>query len=194
MRHYPRIAAFVFAVLPALTTAQSEMAPEVIQKFVQGPAKAIVTDIAIITAVKEQNARNKTVTQTFIDAVDNDWKTEFKSAGPGKIISAITDNDVSEKLRKYKASHGDLIREMFVMDAKGLNVGAAEPTSDYWQGDEDKWKKTFLVGPDAVFTDKVKFDESSGQSQAQISVTIKDPDTQKAIGAVTFGVNVGAMK
>ena len=194
MRHYPRIAAFVFAALPALTTAQSEIAPDVIQKFVQGPAKAIVTDIAIITAIKAQNARNKTVTQTFIDAVDNDWKAEFKAAGTGKIISAVTDNDVSEKLRKFKTSHGDLIREIFVMDAKGLNVGAAEPTSDYWQGDEDKWKKTFLVGPDAVFTDKVKFDESSGQSQSQISVTIKDPDTQQAIGAVTFGVNVGAMK
>jgi hypothetical protein len=76
------------------------------------------------------------------------------------------------------------------MDDKGLNVGQSDVTSDYWQGDEPKWQKTFKVGPDTVFVDKVEKDESSEQLQIQVSVSIKDPETGKVIGAVTLGINV----
>jgi hypothetical protein len=76
------------------------------------------------------------------------------------------------------------------MDDKGLNVGQSEVTSDYWQGDEAKWQKTFSAGPDAVFLDKIEKDESTQALQMQVSVSIKDPETGKAIGAVTFGINV----
>jgi hypothetical protein len=46
-----------------------------------------------------------------------------------------------------------MITEMFVMDAKGLNVGQSDVTSDYWQGDEAKWQKTYGAGPGVVFVD-----------------------------------------
>ena len=76
------------------------------------------------------------------------------------------------------------------MDNKGLNVGQSDVTSDYWQGDEAKWKKTFLVGPDAVFIDKVEEDESTQQFQSQVSLSIVDPTTKNVIGAVTIGIDV----
>ena len=76
------------------------------------------------------------------------------------------------------------------MDAKGLNVGTSDVTSDYMQGDEGKWQKTYLVGPDATFIDEVEFDESSKTFQSQVSTTVVDPATGKAIGAVTIGMNV----
>lgn len=194
MPHTTLLLTLALATTPALVSAQGELSADQVQKLVHGSAKSVVTDAAIIDAVKAQNDKTKTLGQAQIDALDNEWKAEFKTAGTGKLISSVVDNDVSDALRKFKDANSDLVREVFVMDAKGLNVGAAEPTSDYWQGDEDKWKKTFAVGPDAVFADKIKFDESSGQSQAQVSVTIKDPQSGQAIGAVTFGVNVGALK
>lgn len=76
------------------------------------------------------------------------------------------------------------------MDAKGLNVGQSDVTSDYMQGDEDKWQKTYPVGPDAVFIDEVEFDDSSGQFQSQANATVTDPATGQAIGAITLGINV----
>ena len=83
-----------------------------------------------------------------------------------------------------------MISELFVMDAKGLNAGLSDVTSDYMQGDEAKWQKTYQVGPDAVFIDDVEFDESSKAFQSQVSATVVDPATGKAIGAITIGVNV----
>ena len=74
------------------------------------------------------------------------------------------------------------------MDNKGLNVGQSDVTSDYWQGDEAKWQKTFSVGPTAVFVDKVEKDESTQKFQTQVSISIVDGGA--AIGAVTVGLDV----
>lgn len=170
-----------------------EVPADVLQKFLQSPIKQILTDEHIVAAIKAANAEHQSWAQSKIDAVDQQWMKEAK-AGTGPLVSSIVDNDVSEILRKFQSSSPDLYKEIFVMDNKGLNVAAAQATSDYWQGDEDKWQKTFLKGPEAVFADKVKFDESAGTKQAQISLSIKDPQTGNVIGAVTFGINLNALK
>ena len=50
-------------------------------------------------------------------------------------------------------------------------------------------KKAFQAGPDAVFADELKKDESTQQLQVQVSVSIKAPETGKAIGAITLRIN-----
>ena len=62
-------------------------------------------------------------------------------------------------------------------------------TSDYWQGDDAKWQKTYQVGPHAVFVDEVEQDESTQRYQTQVSVSIADPVTGEVIGAVTIGID-----
>jgi hypothetical protein len=74
------------------------------------------------------------------------------------------------------------------VDNKGLNVAQTDPTLDYMQGDEAKFQKTFLVGPEAVFIDAVAPDD--GVNVAQANMSIKDPQLDKAIGAVTIGIAV----
>ena len=86
-----------------------------------------------------------------------------------------------------------MVTEIFVMDNKGLNVGQSDVTSDYWQGDEAKWQKTFLAGADAVFIDAVEFDESTQTFQSQLSLPVVDPQSGDVIGAVTIGVNVDTL-
>jgi hypothetical protein len=54
--------------------------------------------------------------------------------------------------RDKKAAAGGVIFEIFIVDNKGLNVAQTDPTLDYMQGDEAKFQKTFLVGPEAVST------------------------------------------
>ena len=93
-------------------------------------------------------------------------------------------------LKSKKDEAGGLFSEIFIMDAKGLNVGQSDVTSDYMQGDEAKWQNTYAAGPDAVFIDEVEFDDSSQQFQSQANLTIVDPATGKPIGAITVGVNV----
>ena len=61
-------------------------------------------------------------------------------------------------------------------------------TSDYWQGDEAKFKNSFNQGKGAIFVDEVEFDDSAQAYLVQVSVPVMDQG--KAIGAITFGIDV----
>jgi len=150
---------------------------------------AWLADPAVIEAVKAQNAKNAALDQAAIDALDKQWRAEAK-AGGGPMITEVTSNALSQFLvGKAKASDG-LFLEIFVMDDKGLNVGQSDVTSDYWQGDEPKWQKSFGAGPGGRLIDEVDFDDSAKAFVSQVSRTIVDPADGHAIGAVTVGVNV----
>jgi len=160
-----------------------------IRKLVDRTFKVWTSDPALINAIRSQNAANTGLTQSDIDALDKTWRAETKaSAKP--MIDEMLGRPVSKKLLGYENAGEGLFTEIFVMDNHGLNVAQSDATSDYWQGDEAKWKKTFLVGPDAVFIDDVEFDESTQTFQAQVSLAIADPDDGAVIGAITIGINV----
>ena len=76
------------------------------------------------------------------------------------------------------------------MDKQGNIVAESDKTSDYWQGDEDKFIKSFAQGKGAVFIDEPVFDESSERYVVQVSVPVLEPVTKKAIGAVTVGIDL----
>jgi hypothetical protein len=87
---------------------------------------------------------------------------------------------------------GGRFTEIFATDAKGLNVAQSTITSDYWQGDEDKFTKSFGAGADAVFLGEVEQDESTQTFQSQVSVTIVD-ESGAPIGSITFGVDLSTL-
>ena len=93
-------------------------------------------------------------------------------------------------LRGIKAASNGVITEIFVMDNKGLNVGQTNGTGDYMQGDEAKWKETYLLSAHAVFIDEVE--EEDGINIAQTSLTVAR-DNGFSLGAVTIGINVDAL-
>jgi hypothetical protein len=159
------------------------------KKYVTSNVVSWLNDKVVIDAIKAQNTKNASLTQADIDRLDKQWRAEVDAAQK-PLIESVMKNELSAFLAKKEGESHGIITEMFVMDDKGLNVGQSDVTSDYWQGDEAKWQKTFLVSPDAVFVDKVEKDESTQQLQVQVSVSIKDPQTGKAIGAITIGLNV----
>jgi hypothetical protein len=63
-----------------------------------------------------------------------------------------------------------------------------DKTSDYWQGDEDKFIESYKNGTGAVHIGDIKFDDSAQVYLVQVSVPVKDGDT--VIGAVTIGIDV----
>lgn len=160
-----------------------------IRRDVVPQVRAWLSDPALISAVKDQNARHAGLGQADIDRLDGQWRSET-SSGKRDLVDALLSNQLSGYLGGVKGEAGGLYSEIFVMDNKGLNVGQSDVTSDYWQGDEDKWQKTFLAGAGAVFIDEVEFDESTQTFQSQLSLPVVDPDSGMAIGAVTVGVNV----
>ena len=168
----------------------AQVAP--IKAYVAEKVLPWLSDPAVIDALKAQNAKSAALTQPDIDKLDKQWRAEVDA--PAKpLIDSVLGNSLSAFLKAKKEESKGLITEAFVTDDKGLNVGQSDVTSDYWQGDEAKWQKSFMVGPDAVFVDAIEKDESTQTLQSQVSVSIKDPATGKAIGAVTMGINVDAL-
>lgn len=142
----------------------------------------------VVDAVRSQNARNSTISQEEVGRLDKQWRAERKGKTDRKLITKVMSNDLSRYLKKVTEESGGLYAEIFVMDNKGLNVGQSKVTSDYWQGDEAKWKNTFLGSTDSLLIDEIEYDESAKRFQIQVSVPIVDPASQKNIGAVTIGL------
>lgn len=176
------------ALLGATAAHANDFAPQ-IEKFYAEQIKAKMGEQIVVQAIKDQNAAHTSLTAEAIDGLDKTWRAEAE-AGGGDLIEKVLSNQLSSFLKELKDAHPSAITEVFVMDNKGLNVGQSDVTSDYMQGDEGKWKKTYAVGPGAVFVDEVEFDDSTGAFQSQVSATIVDPATGEAIGAVTIGLNV----
>jgi len=140
-------------------------------------------------SVRNQNRKNSAATQADIDALDKQWRDE--TGGTAKpLISATLSNPLSAYLTRIQAHSSGLFTEIFVMDNKGLNVGQSSISSDYWQGDEDKWQKTYSVGAGSVFIDAPEWDAESKTWQAQVNIAVDDAATKQAIGAATFQVNI----
>lgn len=137
------------------------------------------SDPAIVAAVKAQNAKRVPLAQ--IKTLDEQW-----SAGKAaELVKQVTTGPCADRLRALTGANAS---ETFVMDDQGAIVCATAKTSDYWQGDEAKWQRAFDSGKGAVFIDRPKFDDSSAERLAQISVPVRDKGA--AIGAITIGVKL----
>ena len=171
----------------AAQAAEQHVKP--MKNFANSTVKQWISEPVLIAAIKAQNQRYANVTQSQIDSLDIQWRTEtVLSRKP--LINQVSGNELSKRLKELKAATKGVVTEVFVMDNRGLNVAISDITSDYWQGDEDKWQKTFLVGPGTVFVDAVEHDASTDSFQSQLSMSITDPATGQVIGAITVGVNV----
>jgi len=160
--------------------------------FANSTVKQWISDATVIDAVKAQNAKHAGLSPADIDKMDKDWRAQT-GASSKPMIDAVLSNALSNFLKQQQGGAQGVVTEVFVMDNLGLNVGQSEVTSDYMQGDEAKWQKTYLVGPDAIFIDEVEMDESTQAFQSQVSMSIVDPATGAVIGAITVGVNIDAL-
>lgn len=151
-----------------------------------------LSDPKLIAAINAQNSLHSDLTEEGIIALDQQWRAEV-GAGGGPLIETLLSSDVSGWLLGQQEATAGFVTEVFVMDNKGLNVAQSVETSDYWQGDEAKWRETYSIGPDALHISEVEFDDSTGFYQSQVSLPIQDPSTGQVIGAITFGVNVQSL-
>lgn len=210
MPHFLRprfLPALTFAIAGTLLAgsalaADKEKGPDVpadmnpktlISKQLTGDLGKILKNEIVQMMVIAQNARHAKIEQSEIDSLDKQWRAE-RTADDKPLISATLSNPLSVYLLRMQARANGLYSEIFIMDDKGLNVGQSSITSDYWQGDEAKYKKTFLVAPDAVFVDDPEWHKGTKTWRAQVNMTIAGQKDGKAIGAAVFEVNLTELK
>lgn len=163
-----------------------------LEELARSEIQSIVSDPMVVEAIKAQNSAHVSLSQSDIDNMDKTWRSEVQNGG-GEMVARVLKNAVSGYLKSHKEQAGGRFTEIFIMDNKGLNVGQSDMTSDFWQGDEAKWQKTYSVGPNSVHVSEVELDESTQTYQSQVSVPIIDPVEGKVIGAATFGVDVSML-
>jgi hypothetical protein len=172
------------AAKPTAPDAAKLITPKVI-----AAAKQLLAQPVTVISIGASNDGHAKIDQAGIDALDSEWKAESKTEKQ-PLIAEMLSSPLSNYLLYLQAQSAGLYVEMFVMDDKGLNVGQSSVTSDYWQGDEAKYQKTFQVGPDATFIDEAEFHDETKTWRAQLNFTVVDPASGKPIGAATVEMNL----
>lgn len=148
--------------------------------------KEIATTNSIVNAVKLQNSKGLKLDD--IKRINEKW---VKTSGQDDFVKSLMNNECAKALQNAAGEHPYII-EAIVMDQLGSNVCMLNKSSDYWQGDEEKFVKAFADSKGAIFVDKIRFDVSTQAYIAQVSLPIMDG--AKAIGAITFGLNAENIK
>ncbi|MEM7255246.1 MAG: hypothetical protein AAF493_27920 [Pseudomonadota bacterium] len=177
---------WAFLLMPSLVLSL-EPSPALL-KMLDDRLRPVVEDVMVVESVRYQNEEHSSLTPEEIARLDKVWRQQI-SANLRPLIMRVLDTPVSDHLRNHLSASDGLITEIIVMDNRGLNVGVSSVTSDYWQGDEAKWLKTFPLGPQAVHVSDVEYDESTQRYQIQVSLSLVDPDSDSVIGAATFGLD-----
>jgi len=172
----------IFAAAGVMTAYGGENAPDKVKNLAETVLAEIGTDSVIVSAVKAENAKKKTLEK--IKEIDEKWSNTI---GVDDFMDAMMSSACSERLNQIK-KRNDYYEEIFVTDDQGANVAMTDKTSDYWQGDEAKFIKCFKGGTGEIFISDVSFDDSTQSYLTQVSVPVMDGDT--AIGVIVFGINI----
>lgn len=178
-----------FVAFPSLAAEHPPLS--LIDNKVIGMMRDILERPVVRTSVRAQNRIYKDLAQEDIDRLDKEWRAE-REAEDQPLIASVMSSPLSTFLTLVQAQNQGLFSEIFVMDQNGLNVGQGAVTSDYWQGDEAKFQKTFLVGPEAIFIDEPELNEDLGTWRVQVNMTISV--SGEKIGAATFEVNLNELE
>jgi len=144
--------------------------------------RSMAQDATVVGAVVAQNARH--LDMGFIRRVDREWQA---TVGVSGFMKKHLESPCARALRAAAARMPAVV-EAFAMDARGALVCSIAKTSDYWQGDEPKWQRSFAGGSGGELVDGPLFDESSQRYSIQISVPVKDGD--RVGGALTVGFSL----
>ena len=176
----------MFLVIASAAVYAGEKAPQKVVDFAHSELAKLGSDPVIVKAVKAENAKAKSLAQ--IKEMDGKWKG---TPGIADYMKAIMESECGKHLQEVQKTKA-YYSELFVMDNQGANVCMSDKTSDYWQGDEAKFTKSYNGGAGAVHVGNVKFDDSTQAYLSQVSVPVKDAG--KVIGAITIGINIDELE
>jgi len=180
-----RFTALILTALlaPGMVAAQDELDHQEIERLLATKVRTVqhmALNPKLIQAVRRQNAQK--ITLDDIKKFDDNWKatddlTPFKRS--------LQQNSAGKLLKRY-VTRNPFLNEAFLTDNQGANVAAFPATSDYWQGDEEKWTESFNEGTGKVFVGPLERDESTNTVAVQVSAPLYHQG--ETIGVLVVGV------
>lgn len=134
----------------------------------------------IVRAVIRQN--NEQLSPDEIQQRDEEWRS---AEGQNALQRRILQNEASQVLKTFIERNADF-NEAFATDNQGANVAMFPVTSDYWQGDEEKWQKPFNEDRDEAYIGEMELDESTDTVAVQVSIPVLNRGEK--VGILVLGV------
>lgn len=134
-------------------------------------------DPIIVGAIKRANARPRS-TRTITE-IDKRWQS---TPGTDPLVRSLMTNDCAMRLRALQSALS-ATAEAFVTDRLGATVAMTHKTSDFWQGDEDKFTKALAGRRGSYHIDPPRFDEAPA---IQIALPVFDAGTAIGVMVVTL--------
>lgn len=180
------------ACLFPLTPVRAEPAYiPLVRDYVEKQIRPMVETPLVLKAIAEQNAEFGNVSEMDMRVLDDTYRSEVDQHHL-RMVTLLLDRSVSHYLKaRQDASQGAIV-EFFVTDSHGLNVGQSIITADYWQGDEEKYLRTFANGSREVFIDRAERNESTQMLETQASFIVMD-DENRPIGVATVTIAIDAL-
>lgn len=139
--------------------------------------------------LKKRNLKSRFITEQEVTKRDKEWNESFLESDFSYSLSLI-DQELSAELREIKKQSQDVITEIIVTDERGLNFAISDMTSDYWQGDEEKFTEVFGQPANTIHFGPINYDESTKRFQLQLSVPLYAEENAEPQGVMVFGVDV----
>ncbi|WP_198147333.1 substrate-binding periplasmic protein [Gilvimarinus polysaccharolyticus] len=134
------------------------------------------------------NLKRAGLTEPDIQQLDHHWRTAYQKTDIESLDQMLSSDLMRELTQWYDGDTSSYISEIIITGGRGMNVAAVPYSSDYWQGDELKFRHGIAQPAGQWFFDEVVFDSSSHRFQVQISLPLLLDAT--AAGVITLGVDV----
>ena len=175
--------------LPLSALAQLNLSDQDLRRLLEikvRTAQTFALNPILIDAVRQQNAENlslETIQQRDQEWTANDRLTPFKLS---------LQRNKAGRFLKRTVDANPAIAEVFLTDNQGANVAAYPITSDYWQGDEEKWTAAFNNGDGTLFIGPLEEDASTSTVSVQISAPVLDRGA--TIGVLVMGITLNYLE
>lgn len=179
----------LLSLLPLSETFSATQIPQeelidILSPRIEG-LKFLTKNSKLTEAILEQNRKGMSLEE--IKKIDKEWR-----AGTSPLIQELQNNEAGNFLKNIIVQQSQTYSEVFLTDINGANVAAYPATSDYWQGDEDKFIKCFNNGDGQIYVGNVEFDDSTQSNTVQISVPMIYGD--QTIGVLVIGIKVSVIE
>jgi hypothetical protein len=181
--------AIVLALMVSSVGAQQDFSDSELRELLHVKIRTVqhmALNPVMVRAVRQQNASGLSAEE--ISRRDKEWRAT-KELTPFKLSLQTS---AAGRFLKQQVQRSSSFNEAFLTDNQGANVAAYPATSDYWQGDEEKWIDCWNGGNGQIYIGALKLDESTNTVAAQVSAPVLDRG--KTIGVLIVGVTINYLQ
>jgi hypothetical protein len=174
----------------ALAALMAQDAPADVSRRVRGMAngrlalvRKVISDPELVRAIVAKNKVSES--QAEVKRKDDEWQGNPELPARKETAS----NECAQRLRAVVQDDAQ-IAEAYLMDNRGALVCSTTDVSDYWQGDEPNFQRTFGQGQFLYVGDPAADPAGNGAWMVPISMVVLDGPTK--VGAATLTLRVSA--